>query len=108
MRRIDCPYVFINPSTNRPWVNPEKPFKAGCKAAGLDWVGFHDLRRYRATQWLRLGVDVRAVKDLLGHLDIQTTMCYALSVPDHAIHSVRQADQKEILELQDVQRVTTG
>ena len=94
--------------TKRRWLYPEKPFKSGCEAAGLDWVGFHDLRRYRATQWLRLGVDVRTVKDLLGHADIQTTMRYALSVPDHAIRSVRQAQQAEIAELDEVEWVTNG
>ncbi len=108
VRYIDCPYVFVNSSTSRCWVNPEKPFKSGCRAAGFDWVGFHDLRRYRATQWLRLGVDVRTVKDLLGHADIQTTMRYALSVPDHAIRVVRQAEQAEIAELDEVRRVTNG
>ena len=108
VRYIDCPFVFVNSSTSRPWVNPEKPFKSGCKAAGLDWVGFHDLRRYRATHWLRLGVDVRTVRDLLGHADIQTTMRYALSVPDHAIRSVRQAQRAEIAELEEIERVTSG
>ena len=54
---------------------------------------------------LRLGVDVRTVKDLLGHADIQTTMRYALSIPDHAIRSVRQA---EIEELKQIARVTNG
>jgi integrase len=108
VRRIDCPYVFVNPNTGRRWGNPEKPFKTGCKAAGLKWVGFHDLRRYRATQWLRLGVDVRTVKDLLGHADIQTTMRYALSIPDHAIRSVRQAEKLEIEELSQSERVKNG
>ena len=108
LRYIGCPYVFVNSSTNKRWVNPEKPFKRGCKAADLEWVGFHEPRRYRATQWLRLGVDVRTVKHLLGHADIQTTMRYALSVPDHAIRSVRQAQRAEIAELEEMERVTNG
>lgn len=94
-RRLDTPQVFLNSSTGKPWVNPEKPFRSGCKKADLKWVGFHDLRRFRATQWVRMGVDLRTVKELLGHADIQTTMRYARFVKS-ALSEVRQAQQAEM------------
>jgi len=100
VHHIDCPYVFVRPSTGKRWINPEKAFKRGAKKAGLDWVGFHDLRRFRATQWLRLGVDVRTVKELLGHQDVKTTMRYTLFVSDHAVRSIRDAQSTEVRELE--------
>lgn len=100
VRYIDCRYVFVRPTTQGRWVNPEKAFKRGAQNAGLDWVGFHDLRRFRATHWLRLGVDVRTVKELLGHQDVKTTMRYARFVPEHAVRSVIEAQQTEARELE--------
>ena len=44
-------------------------------------MGFHDLRHFRATLWVKLGVDLVTVKELLGNADIQTTMRYAHFAP---------------------------
>jgi len=55
---------------------------------GLDWVSFHDFPHFRATQWVMRGVDLRSVRELLGHADIHTTMRYAHFSPDHAAQSV--------------------
>ena len=57
--------------------------------------GFHDLRHFRATQWLINGVDVRTVKELLGHADIQTTMRYLHYVQTHATQTVLKAQERE-------------
>ena len=72
-RYVSCPYIFVNPRTGKRWRNPEKAFKRGAKEAGLEWVGFHDLRRFRACQWRRNGVPVDTVRRLLGHVDSRTT-----------------------------------
>ena len=94
IRRLDSPFVFINTRTGRRWVNPEKAFKGACEAAGLAWVGFHDLRRFRATQWVRSGVDIRTVKELLGHADIKTTLRYARFAKS-ALREVREIQRAE-------------
>jgi integrase len=36
----------------------------------------HDLRRSRATQWLKEGIDLSRVKNRLGHASVQTTQLY--------------------------------
>ncbi len=36
----------------------------------------HDLRRSRATKWLREGVDLSRVKNRLGHSSVSTTQLY--------------------------------
>ncbi len=99
VRYLNCPYVFVNSRTGRRWVNPEKVLVRGRRRAGLTWVGFHDLRRFRATQWVLRGVDLRTVKELLGHADIKTTLRYAHFAPSHAVRSIHQAHADEQREL---------
>lgn len=97
VRVIGTEHVFVRLETATPWKDPRGPFKEGCKTAGLDWVrGFHDLRHFRATQWLKNGVDVRTVQELLGHADISTTMRYVHYLQEHAVESVREAEKREI------------
>jgi len=69
-------------------------------------VGLHDLRHFRATQWVMRGVDLRTVKELLGHADISTTMRYAHFAADHAMRSVAEAEKAEVAEL--ALRATSG
>ncbi len=55
VRVMDRPEVFICMRTRRPWRDPREAFAAGKKKAGLNWVGLHDLRHFRATQWVMQG-----------------------------------------------------
>ena len=101
VRFIDIPEVFVNPENRQPWKDPRGPFYRARAKAGLDWVGFHDLRHFRATQWLMRGLDVNTVKELLGHADIQTTMRYVHYVDSHATRSVKEAQKAELQEWQN-------
>jgi integrase len=97
-RIVGVPSVFLK-SDRTPWRNPKETFTKGKKAAGLEWVGFHDLRHFRATQWVLNGVDLRTVQELLGHADIQTTMRYAHFAQSHAIRSVHEVEKIEAQQL---------
>jgi integrase len=71
----------------------------GKKKGRLEWVGFHDFRHFRATQWIMRGVDIRSVQGLLGHSNIQTTERYVKFVGTHASKAVIEPQRLEDLEM---------
>ncbi len=87
----ECSFVFVWPDTKQPVRDPRHSFFEGRAKAGLAWVGFHDLRHFRATQWIMRGVDIRSVQGLLGHRNIKTTERYVKFVPGHASQRVIEA-----------------
>ncbi|MDA2929766.1 tyrosine-type recombinase/integrase [Acidobacteria bacterium AH-259-O06] len=98
VRVIDQKALFVR-DNHKPWKDPRGPFFEGRKVAGLGWVrGFHDLRHFRATQWLLNGMDVNTVRELLGHSDINTTMRYVHYIQEHAAALVRKVSEKEVKE----------
>ena len=99
VRYLNIPYVFVNSRTGTRWVNPDKPLRRAAERVGLK-VGFHDLRRFRCSQWLMQGVDVRTVQKLMGHSAISTTMRYAGYVSSHALASIREAQANEDSQMQ--------
>lgn len=58
-----------------------------------DWGGkrirFHDMRHTAATLMISSGVDLKTVKEICGHSDIQTTMNYAHLVSGSIEHVAR-------------------
>lgn len=98
-RVIGNAHVFVRMSTMSQLRAPRKEFEAGKKAAGVLWPGFHDFRHFRATQWLKYGVDIRTVQEWLGHRDITTTMKYLHFVEGHARRSFEAAERLELAEL---------
>jgi len=95
VRIVGCPFVFVNLATKDRPIDPRTAFDRGKRTVGLDWVTFHTLRHFRATQWVRSGIDLRTVKELLGHSTIQTTMRYAHFAPE-AFEAVRKVQALEI------------
>ena len=65
---------------------------------------FHDLRRFRATQWVMQGVDLVTIQTLLGHESIETTMRYNHLWPTYTGRIVVEAQRKETLALQEKNR----
>ena len=99
VRYLSTPYVFVNTRTGTRWVNPGKPLRRAAERVGLK-VGFHDLRRFRCSQWLMQGVDMRTVQKLMGHSAISTMMRYTGYVSSHALASIREAQANEDSQMQ--------
>jgi integrase len=98
-RIVGCPYVFVRFGETEPMNLPRTVFESARKKVGLEWVGFHDFRHYRGSQWAMRGVDLKTIQELLGHKDIKTTMRYAHFAPNHAERSILEAQKNELNEL---------
>ncbi len=66
-----------------------RPIFAACKAAGLEHVGFHDLR---VTYGARQGVPMAVIAEALGHADERITRKhYAHLAPSYVAQTIREA-----------------
>ncbi len=74
------------PAGRRParWANPYPKMRAVFRRAGLYTRGrlHHLLRKAAATAWLRAGVDVKTVSEMLGHADVATTLRHYVIADD--------------------------
>jgi integrase len=73
-------YVFLTP-VGQPYSgnNPsalKRSFGTALKRANIKGLVFHDLRHTCATRMAERGASIIAVKEILGHADIRTTMKY--------------------------------
>lgn len=83
-------YVFVNPVTNKPYVDIRKAWHNACKAAGIENLRFHDLRHTVCTRLIKKGVPLPTVQQIMGHSSIQTTMRY---------NHIESIDMKKAMEI---------
>lgn len=78
-KRSPQDYLFEGQEPGRPYStrSAQTIFNRAIKAAGIHKnVTFHALRHSFATHLLEKGVDIKYIKELLGHFDIKTTERY--------------------------------
>jgi len=75
--------VFPSPRTGKRLDNINSSWETLMKLAKLDNFRFHDLRHHFASSLVMRGVDLNTVRELLGHRDLKTTLCYAHLAPEH-------------------------
>ena len=61
-----------------------------CKQAGIEKCRVHDLRHSFASHLVMEGVDLLAVRDLLGHASVRTTEIYAHLSPLHRKNAIEK------------------
>jgi site-specific recombinase XerD len=70
-------YLFINPATQKPYVDPRRALKAASDRAGVDKrIYSHLLRHDHATHSAMAEVSPLAIQQILGHSDQSTTAIY--------------------------------
>ena len=72
-------YIFEAPTPGQPYSDrsAQRIFQLAKEKAGIHKaVSFHSLRHSFATHLLEKGIDIRFIKDLLGHFSIKTTTRY--------------------------------
>ena len=85
--------IFRRPDGKR-WgaAHQMRPMFAACKAAELEHVGFHDLRRTYGARLARKGVPMAVIAEALGHADERITRKhYAHLAPSYVAETIREA-----------------
>ena len=73
----DCPWVFANPKTRKPFVSIFTAWNTARKRAELSEVRIHDLRHSFASFLVNAGRSLYEVQKILGHTQVKTTQRYA-------------------------------
>ena len=84
------PYVLPGRNRGRHLVNIDKPWRRVWKAAKIEDVRLHDLRRTVGSWMTQGGVDLNMVKDALRHQNISTTLIYARLGADPAREAIEE------------------
>jgi len=70
-------YLFENPKTGRPLVDIKTAWRLALRDAGIPHIPFHCAGRHTfGTRAVDGGAPLSAVRDVMGHVDIRTTMRY--------------------------------
>jgi integrase len=94
-RAADCSWLFPSPQRG-PRDEHAKSFreslKIARKAAGLEWVGFHDLRHYFCSVCVMAGIDFMTIAAWLGHKDggILVGKVYGHLLDEHRSKAAKQ------------------
>jgi len=92
VRRVDLPFVFYNPDTDKPLQELKKSFATAMKIAKISDFRFHDLRHTFASHLAMSGVELITIMKLLGHKDIKMTLRYAHLAPAQTKKAVNILD----------------
>jgi integrase len=88
VRRLDSPFVFLNPETGNRYRDIKRSFATACRKTGIRDFRFHDLRHTFASHLVMAGVDITTVSRLMGHKSLTMTLRYSHLAPDHLQRAV--------------------
>ncbi len=91
---LRSPWVFPSPKNPLHAWNPQSfinhVYTPSLQKAGIVGACWHTLRHTAASRRVMAGVDLVAVKEILGHRDIQTTLRYSHLTPGHLREAVNR------------------
>jgi integrase len=87
----NCPWVFANLKTLKPYVSFYHSWNTARKHAGLADVRIHDLRHSFASFLVNAGRSLYEVQKILGHTQVKTTQRYAHLSQDTLIDAANAA-----------------
>lgn len=85
-------YVFLNPETQKPYVNIKKMFRRAITKAKIEDFRFHDLRHTFASQLIMHDVPLATIQQLLGHKSLTMTLRYAHLSSEQQVAAVEKLD----------------
>jgi site-specific recombinase XerD len=80
--------VFPSPQTGKKMGDCRTSWENLVKAANIENFRWHDMRHDFASQLVMKGVDLNAVRELLGHADMKMTLRYAHLAPNVKMKAV--------------------
>ena len=92
IRRVDCPYVFLD-SEGKRHKDIRTAFHGACRRAGIKDFRFHDNRHTFASQMVMNGADLMTVKELLGHKTLEMTLRYSHLAQSHKANALMALDR---------------
>jgi integrase len=81
-RAPDTEWLFPSPQRGAkdiPAKTLRESFEIARKNAGLEWVGFHDLRHFFASRAVMAGIDFKTTAEWMGHQDGGVLLCKVYS-----------------------------
>ena len=93
-----CPYVLPNPATLKPFSEIKHAWQAARDKALLPDLRIHDLRHSAASFMINAGVDLFAVRRVLGHADHKSTMRYSHLANDTLLAAVEAGASKQTVD----------
>jgi integrase len=88
------PYILPGKNQGGHLVNIDKPWRRIRKAAGVDDVRIHDLRRTVGSWLATAGESLHLIGKVLNHADVQTTAIYARLSEDPARRAMEEHGQR--------------
>lgn len=94
-RPPDCSWLFPSPRRgprNEHAMSFRESLKIARKSAGIEWVGFHDLRHYFCSMCVMAGIDFMTIAAWLGHKDggILVGKVYGHLLDEHRQRAAKQ------------------
>lgn len=93
-------WIFTSPHSGRKLTRVDKSLAKACELAELEDATLHTLRHTFGTRLAAAGVDIRTIKELMGHGEIETTMKY--------VHLVESNKHAAIRRLTNYHEITTA